>query len=271
MPRATHHSQEYFMLFQYVTNGRDIAGISTRILSRISAAVIFTIFVCTSIAIASEHPPVPTIKVSATGTAETAPDMAILNLSVMREARTAREALSANNQAMKEVIAALTETGIKAKDLQTANFNIQPRYRPRKSASNDSNVAMIVGYVVSNSLTVRLRDLKILGPVLDKVVTLGVNSGGNVQFTNQDPTVAKTRARAQAMIKAIAKAETLTQAAGAKLGDILSIREGAQYDRPVPVAMARANLRASAKSAVPLAAGENSYRVTVEVSWKIIQ
>ena len=241
-----------------------------RKINRRIVAGIFLLICGVSPALSAENNQIATISLSATGTAEVAPDMAVLNLEVLREAKTARQALSANNKAMGGVIKALKQIGIAQKDLQTANFNIYPRYRPQKSNVRDNSGPQIIGYAVNNGLTVRIRDLTILGPVLDKVVTLGVNSGGNVQFLNQDSTEAIAKARARAMKNAMAKAQTLIWAAGVKLGDIMSISEGRQNNRPVPVAMARVAQRSAAES-VPLATGENSYSVTVNVSWKIIQ
>ena len=187
---------------------------------------------------AEENSHIATIKVSATGTTKIAPDMAVLNASVVREAKTAREALDLNNQAMSAVIDELKKSAIERRDLQTANFNIRPIYQSIKASSNADRDPKIVGYSVSNSLTIRVRELKILGQVLDKIVSLGVNSGGNVRFTNQDPTQAIVTARKNAMKKAIAKAQTLMDAAGAELGDIYSISEGVENHRPVPVAQA---------------------------------
>ena len=55
-------------------------------------------------AVASAAEPIqPRIVVTGEGEATVAPDMAILSLSVMREAKTAREALDVNNAAMAEV------------------------------------------------------------------------------------------------------------------------------------------------------------------------
>jgi uncharacterized protein YggE len=188
---------------------------------------------------------------------------------VVREGKTAREALDANNQAMKLVMDALEKEGIEKKDLQTANFNIQPRYAQRKSSNGNIQQPVIVGYNVSNSLTLRVRYLEKLGEILDLVVTLGVNSGGNVRFTNSDPSGAISSARADAMKNAIAKAQTLVAAAGAKLGGLLLISENTSGSRPVPVALARSAFKADDGGSVPIASGENSYRVTIQAKWRI--
>ena len=212
-----------------------------------------------------------TISVSATGSATVAPDMAVLQLSVQREGKTAREALTANNQAMTGVLAAMKDEGIEDRDLQTSNFNIQPRYvYPKPSKNEQPKPPEIVGYIVSNSLTVRVRKLDGLGEILDKSVSLGVNSGGNVMFTSENSEPIIEMARKNAMAKAIAKAKTLTEAAGVQLGNIMQISEQ-NRGRPRPRAMARMASADMESAKVPIASGENSYSVTVNVSWELDQ
>lgn len=224
-------------------------------------------------AFAQDQAPKPgVISVSATGKADVAPDMAILNLSVMREAETARAALDANTQAMAAVLADMKAEGIDERDLQTSNFNINPRYfYPKRQKDGAQEPPKIVGYVVINALTVRVRDLGKLGTILDRSVTLGVNSGGNVRFANDDPAAAIEQARKKAMENAVAKATTLTEAAGVGLARITQISEQNRgVPRPQPMAMARAKM-ADEAAPVPIAAGENSYSVTVNVIWEIAQ
>jgi uncharacterized protein len=68
----------------------------------------------------------PRITVTGEGTMTAAPDMAILNLSVLRQAETAREAMTANNEAMSKVLDAMKKAGVEERDLQTAGVSIQP-------------------------------------------------------------------------------------------------------------------------------------------------
>src|SRR6478609_6022152 len=81
----------------------------------------------------------------------------------------AEEALAKNSAAMTEVIAALKGEGLDPKDIQTTNFNVQPLYEERK----DGRAPKIVGYQVTNSVRITVRDVGKLGQILDKVVTLG--------------------------------------------------------------------------------------------------
>ncbi|MEP1209332.1 MAG: SIMPL domain-containing protein [Rhizobiaceae bacterium] len=210
------------------------------------------------------------ISVSATGSATAVPDLARLDLSVQREAKTARAALDANNKAMADVLKAMRDAGIEDRDLQTSNFNIQPRYHYPKSSSGRNKPPILVGYIVTNSLTVRVRDLNNLGAILDRSVSLGVNSGGGISFSSDRPEPIIEQARKNAVAKAITKAKTLTEAAGVKLGRIVEISE-TNRQPPRPRAMARMESAMAADAAVPIAAGENSYSITVNIKWELDQ
>lgn len=215
--------------------------------------------------------PQPQIRVTGEGQATLVPDMAMLELMVTREGATAREALDANSEAMHKVLAAMRKSGIAERDLQTARFSIQPRYRhERRDASGQQEPPAIVGYTVSNSLMLRVRDLEQVGAILDRSVSLGVNQGGSIEFLNDDPAPALEQARVAAVKDALQRAATLTAAAGVKTGRILEISEQSRQPRPMPMARAEMMMSADA-SAVPIAGGENSYRVTVNVTLALEQ
>lgn len=217
---------------------------------------------------AAETPP-PRITVTGEGTAEAAPDMATLDLTVTREGDTARSALDANNAAMARVLAAMREEGIAQRDLQTSNFAIQPRYHhPPKKASGERPPPEIIGYIVRNSLSVRVRDLDRLGAIIDKSVTLGVNEGGRIAFGNSEPDKFIEKARIAAVKDAMARADTLANAAGVKRGSILEISEQSFRPRPMPMMQAEMAM-ARAADAVPIAAGESTYRVMVNMAFAI--
>ena len=220
---------------------------------------------------ADDEDPVARILVTGEGSVDIAPDMAVLSLTVTRQAETARAALDANSSAMNQVQAAMTSAGVEQRDLQTSGFSIQPNYfYPPQQPSGKREPPRIVGYTVRNSLTVRVRDITAVGLILDKSVSLGVNEGGSIMFTNDDPAEAITRARVKAVQHAIDKAKTLASAAGVKTGQILEISEQAYSPRPMPMARAEVAMGRSA-DAVPVATGENTYKVTVNVSFAIDQ
>lgn len=216
--------------------------------------------------------PVPgLISVSAEGIVAVAPDMAILSLTVLRDGKTARAALDANNVAMGEVLAAMKADGIEARDLQTGGFSVQPRWVYPAEKNGTRKPPFIDGYEVRNTLTVRVRDLDKVGAVLDSSVTLGVNESGTVIFTNDDPEPARAAARKDAVEKALAKAKAMTEPLGVGLGRIMQISEDGFSRPPMPMAKMAADSRVAMAEAVPVAAGENEYRISVSVTWEIAQ
>ncbi|MGB7286009.1 MAG: SIMPL domain-containing protein [Salaquimonas sp.] len=222
-------------------------------------------------AIAAEQQ-ISRINVTGEGQVMLAPDIATLQLGVLSEGETAREALTQNNELMGQIVAAMKEAGIEPKDLQTSNFNIQPKYTYHRPKNNEEQKPpRIIGYTVSNNLTVLIRDLAAVGDILDRSVTLGVNNGGQIQFGNDNPKEAIAAARAEAMKDAIARADTLLEAAGASRGKILDINESFQNPRPMPMAKGRMMAEAAMADSVPVEGGQNAYSITVSVSWEINQ
>lgn len=209
------------------------------------------------------------IVVSGEADASVAPDIAIVTLGVTQTEKSAREALDGNNKAMAAVLKALKAQGIADRDLQTSNFSIQPQYSYPENTDGTQKPPVLVGYQVSNLLTVRVRDISKLGALLDQSVTLGVNQGGDIRFTNDNPEKTIDEARRAAVKAAFAKARTLADAAGVKLGRIVEITDNA--GRPEPQPAMRMSMAKEAADAVPVATGENTYSVNVSVTFAIDQ
>ena len=245
--------------------------ISTRTARTLSIAAFAAAFAGVAAAQAQEtDKDKATIVVAGEGRATVAPDMAVLQLSVVKDAKTAREALDANNKAMAEVLKALRADGIADRDLQTSGFSVNPQYNYPPNNDGGNRPPELIGYQVANGVSVRVRDLAKLGDIVDKSVTLGVNQGGGIQFTNDKPEGTITEARKAAVADAIEKAKVLAEAAGVSLGNIVEITE--QGFRPEPVPMMRAGMaKEYAADSVPMATGENSYNVTVNVTFAIKQ
>lgn len=214
----------------------------------------------------------PYIEVTGIGIAKSVPDMATINLTIVREADTAQKALRINSSAMKDVMDQLRARGVGEQDLQTSNFSINPRYVYPRADKDGVKKPEIVGYQVQNSLTIRILELKYLGEILDQTVSLGVNQGGQISFGNSNSTSIEMQARTLAVENAMTKANTLAEAAGVKLGGIRLMTEGTAQARPMNLMQAEMVLsRAADSMPVPIAAGENSYRSHVRMVFEIVQ
>lgn len=202
-----------------------------------------------------------TLTVSAVGSVTAKPDMARISSGVVSEAKTAREALSANNEATARLIAALKKAGIAAGDLQTSSINVSPRY----SHSSQGRTPQIDGYAVTNELSVVVRDVKRLGDILDEIVTLGANQIGGLSFEISDPASLKDEARKSAIAEARRRATLYAEAAGVTLGEVVTITEGSAHIPPRPLVMARAAMAES----VPVEAGSQRLEIEVTVTWSL--
>jgi len=211
-----------------------------------------------------------TIAIEGRGEVRAAPDMATINSGVTTQGASAREALDANTAAMSELIAALKDAGIEARDIQTSGFSVNPNY-VYSDARDDLGYSMppkINGYQVSNSVTVVVRDLEELGSILDRSVTVGANTVNGVSFSVADPSELLNEARRIAFTDAREKAELYAGVADATLGDLEQISERQDFNAPQPYPMyARAEMSGAAP--VPVEAGEMSFAVTVNVTWDL--
>ena len=117
-------------------------------------------------------------------------------------------------------------SGIEGRDLQTSGFSVEPVYS-QPPANNDSGQPFepkIIGYRVSNNLTLRIRALQKVGALLDQAVTLGANSISGPTFTVDDPTMLQDKARSAAVADALRKGKLYAAAADIIRGPIVPHR-----------------------------------------------
>jgi len=216
----------------------------------------------TPAALAHDEPQKRTISLVATGAVKTTPDKVDISTGVTSEAKSAREALDQNTEAMAKVVEALKVDGIEPKDIQTTNFSVSPVYEQRK----EGTAPFIVGYRVTDAVRITVRDTKKLGAILDKVVSLGANQIDSIEFGVEEPEVLKDEARKLALKNVTDNAKLYAEATGVGLGQILSISEEESSYQP---RFAPAATRMEMAKDVPIEAGTASVEVRVRVTWDI--
>ncbi|GHE04325.1 hypothetical protein GCM10008024_31120 [Allgaiera indica] len=205
-------------------------------------------------------------RITVTGRAEVsaAPDMAVVTLGVTTEAKTAAQAMAENSRGLDRVFAALKTAGVAARDMQTSGLSLGPRWaRPTEGAAQ-----RVVGFTAANGVTVRVRKLDALGGVLDALVRAGANTINGLQFSVSNPGPLQDAVRAQAVKDAHRKAALMAEAAGAKLGRVLSISENGGGPRPLPMLRMAAPAGAST---VPVSGGEVGFSADVTVTYALAQ
>jgi uncharacterized protein YggE len=209
------------------------------------------------------QPSVRIISVSGMGEVSLTPDIASIYLGVHTEDASASTAVSANNTQTQEVIQALQDFGIDAKDIRTTNFSIWPM----QNYSPDGQ-PLDTRYVVYNTVFVTVRDLDKLGELLDVVISAGVNTVNSITFDVADKKEALKQARADAVKNAQEQAKELAAAAGVNLGDVQSI---SYFDSvPYPVFDGKGGGGGgAAEAAVPIQPGQLTLTVTVSMTYEI--
>lgn len=215
-------------------------------------------------ALAEGMPTPATITVTGEGVVTAAPDIATVSLGVTSQGATAAEAMDANTAALTAVLERVKAAGVEGRDIQTSTLNLNPNW----SNSDGSSMPVIQGYVATNVLQIRVRDLAKLGGVLDAAITDGANTLNGISFGLAEPDPAMDEARKAAVAKARARAELLTGAAGVSLGRIVTISEGGGYAPPMPMYRMEA---AMADAPVPVEGGEVGVTATVTITWEIAQ
>ena len=206
----------------------------------------------------------PSLNVSATGYANATPDRATVSAGVIQQGKTAREAMMGNATLMTAVFDELEAAGIPKSDITTSQLSLQPQYDYRNRSK-----PTIKGYEARNTVMVKSDDIEQVGAMLDALVRAGVNNINKVNFSVKEPKSAMEEARQDAIREAKEKAESMAEAAGVKLGPLLSMNESNRGGvTPQPRMMAASMEMGEATT--PISAGEQTMSVTVNLSYGIV-
>lgn len=190
------------------------------------------------------------------------PDTAQVRIGVETNAPTTQEALEENNQQVQAIIDRAKNMGIDESDIQTSEFNMYARH--------DNQGQEIIGYNVSNTVTVTIRNIEQAGTLLNEVVQLGANRIYGISFRVDDPDTLISQARDEAVAQAREKAEQLAQQSGASVGEVLVITENIGEQPPIPRGYG-GGLPAQEQAAadVPVQGGEQTFNASVQVTFAL--
>ena len=242
------------------------------------------------------------ISAAGRGSASAPPDLADLSLGVEAFAGSVKDARTAAAEAMTAMLAALQANGIAEKDIRTDYFDIRPQYTGREitrcpAGDTDSAAAavpgaagggpelaegcyqewqqVLTGYLVSNTVNVKVRDLESLSPVIDAATAAGgdLTRFNRLSFAIADPAALREQARAAAVADLQERAGQLAEFGGVALGDLISIAETG-FAPPARADLSKAALAmesadATAGRSTPIAAGQLSVEVTVQGTFAI--
>ncbi|HET9085746.1 MAG TPA: SIMPL domain-containing protein [Candidatus Limnocylindrales bacterium] len=203
-----------------------------------------------------------TIIVSGTGRVAVQPDLAELRLGVTVAKPTVEAARGEAAATMDAILRAVDGAGITRADVRTAMLSVQPRYDYR-----DGRSPVLTGYEIANVVEISVRDLTVLGDVIDATLAAGATSMDALTFRLADPADAEREARRHAMAEARSRADVLAEAAGLTIDGVSDIIEGQPARPPLPLAKAE-RMAFTADAATPVEAGMLEVAVSVSVTYR---
>jgi len=178
--------------------------------------------------------PAREITVSAQGKTTATPDLAEVSFSVVSQGKDPNTLNADNNKAMSAVIAFVKSLNIASSDIATVNYDLEPNYsarvvypvnEPTIPTPTTFNPNTIVGYTLTQTVEVKIRDFTNIAKLLSGLPSLGVNQVSGVMFTFDNPEKFLAIARADAITKAKAKAGEMAGEAGVSLGEVVNVQE----------------------------------------------
>lgn len=214
-----------------------------------------------------------TITVSGIGEVFAVPDIATFNFRVESVADSAEAAQSDSTEIMNGALAYLKDKGIDEKDIKTTSYNVGPKYeyRPCTGFSCPPSNRELVGYEVSQNVTVKVRETEEAGEILSGISGKGVTNISSLQFTIDDTDKLREEARSQAVADAKEKAEKLADDLGVKIKKVVSFNEGGNSGPPMMYLERGVSDMVIESSAVApeLPVGENTITSNVSITYEI--
>lgn len=170
---------------------------------------------------------VRTFTVNGEGKVTAVPDVAEITFSVITENGVNIGKLQKENtEKVNRALEFLKDKGVATEDIRTQSYNVNPRHQYSQCFRGPCPPPKVVGYTVSQSVLVKVRDFSKIGEFLAGVVEHGANSVSGLSFTIDKPEKVENEARAQAIAEAKEKAEVMAKAGNFKIGKLISIQEG---------------------------------------------
>ena len=204
------------------------------------------------------------LDINATGEVTRVPDVAIINAGVVARSTTATGALQDAADRMQKILTALKRAGIADRDIQTSNVNLNAEYRYPENQS-----PQLVGYTASNQLTIRFRDIRNSGKILDALVAQGANQINGPDLTVDKPEAALDEARANAVAAGRARAELYARSLGLHVVRVVSVSESGGYAIPPPAPPPPPMMARAQMATTKIEPGEQRLQVSVAMTFEL--
>lgn len=218
-----------------------------------------------------------TISVSGETEVVAVPDVATFTFSVTETAETVDAAQSQASRDANAALAVLKKMDVEEEDIKTTSYNVHPKYEwlPQEDCLDKRhcpNERVLIGYEVSQTVRVKVRETENAGKILAGIGNKGVDSVSGLNFEVDDMEELREDARAQAIRDAKAKAKKLSRELGVSLGKIVSYTDGGNdyYPEPMYGRAMMMDVAVSEKAIAPqLPVGEETSTVRVNITYEL--
>jgi uncharacterized protein YggE len=191
--------------------------------------LVFVIAVTASAAIAQNAVDRPLITVSGQAEMRVPPDEVVFTLEVESVDKDVMAAKKKTDESVKQVFALAKDNKVNSDDVQTSYISVEPKYNTDDLEYGEERRGVkrvFIGYAVSKTIAIRLKDISRFDPLLSDVLRAGVTKVRNVEFRDSQIRKHKDQARAMAIKAAQEKASLLAREIGQTIGPAHSITEG---------------------------------------------
>lgn len=205
-----------------------------------------------------------TISVDGSSTIKVAPDKATISISIENTAKDAKLASAQNAQIMQNIQSAILGLAITKDKMQTRNYNLYPVYNTK------DNSREIIGYSVSNEITVTIDNIDMVGTVIDTAINAGASNVNSIEFGLKDSQVYKDKVLQQAIADAKRKAQVVANSLGKSIVNVVSVNTGSTYIEAKNFNNAMYMRAADATGVTsPIQSGDISVRANVSVVFEM--
>ncbi|MEK7115156.1 MAG: SIMPL domain-containing protein [Patescibacteria group bacterium] len=210
--------------------------------------------------------PVRTIIVNGEGEVILKPNISVVSFSVVSEGKDVVALQNENNTKINQAIAFVKNQKVDEKDIKTAGYNLSLRYVYDSKIGRSS----IDGYNLTQTVTVKIRDLNNVNKILGGLPGLGINQINGPNFSVDDLESYLSEAREKAFKNAREKAEEQVRFNGVRLGRVISFNEGSRGNYPGPIYLEAMGKGGDMGSVLPtIEPGSEEVKVTVTVTFEI--
>ncbi|MGH2562894.1 MAG: SIMPL domain-containing protein [Ginsengibacter sp.] len=219
-------------------------------------------------------PATNTMSFDGTGEVTAVPDMATINFTIVEDSKEVKDAQNKVTTIETAALNFLDKNGVDKKDIQTQNYSSYPKYDYGTPCSGLSMPCRptnptIIGYEVSEYVSVKIHDLTNVGTIVQGIGGIGVSNMDGPNFSIENEDTLKEQARKLAIDQAKDKAQTLARDLGVQLVRIVNFSENGNSPIMYAKGMALDSVAAPSAPAPALPTGENKITSNVSITYEI--